>query len=301
MSDPLTGVSVFVQAVESGSFAMAATRLGLSRSAVGKTIARLEQRLGVQLFHRTTRSMSLTDDGQALYEHAARALEALRSAEAMLETGRREVAGRLRVSMPVLFGRRCVAPILSRLTRLHPGLELDLHFSDRPVDLTGDGFDLAIRNEPFAEISGLLTRRLARQRMTVCAAPAYLEAHGTPRTIADLGDHATIAYGRGERIRSWLFPRDADAPEEFIPLGRMRFDDLEAIADAATAGFGLAWLPCWLVRDRVASGELVRLLPDRPGLEFQINAVWPGPARLPLRVRVAIDVLAAELPATTAK
>lgn len=127
----LAGLPVFIEAVEAQGFSAAAARLNLSRSAVGKSVARLEDRLGVRLFHRTTRSQSLTEDGQAFYEHCLRALAEIRAGEAMLESGRLEVAGRLRVSMPVLFGRRCVAPILAGLAGKHPKLELDLSFSDR--------------------------------------------------------------------------------------------------------------------------------------------------------------------------
>lgn len=135
MSDRLSGISVLVSVVEAGSFALAANRLHLSRSAVGKTIARLEQRLGVRLFHRTTRSLNLTDDGALFYERCLRALEEIRVAENLLESGKRQVSGRLRVSMPVLIGRLCIAPVLTALAREHPGLELDLSFSDRVVDV----------------------------------------------------------------------------------------------------------------------------------------------------------------------
>jgi len=296
MGDQLTGVSVFVEAVEAGGFSAAAARLNLSRSAVGKTVARLEDRLGVRLFHRTTRSQSLTEDGQAFYERCLRALEELRAGEAMLETGRREATGRLRVTMPVLFGRRCAAPILIRLAERHPGLELQLNFSDRITDLIEEGFDLAIRNGPLANGAGLMTRRISNQRMTVCAAPAYLAAKGTPRTIDDLKSHEAVLYGRSDHLRSWLFPVGQGPAVAVMPRSRLRLDDLGAIADAVAAGFGLAWLPCWLIRDRVRSGELVRVLDDRPGLIFECHAVWPQAPHLPLRVRLAIDALAAELP-----
>ncbi len=135
MSEALNGISVFVTAAEAGGFSAAAAKLHLSRSAVGKTIARMETRLGVRLFHRTTRSQSLTEDGQAYFEHCLRALEALRAGDQMLESGRKEASGRLRVSAPVLFGRYCVAPVLTALARQHPKLELDLNFTDQVVDL----------------------------------------------------------------------------------------------------------------------------------------------------------------------
>ncbi|MDQ0473145.1 LysR family transcriptional regulator [Labrys wisconsinensis] len=296
MVDHLSGLAIFVETVQAGGFSAAAVRLNLSRSAVGKTVARLERRLGARLFHRTTRSQALTEDGQAFYERCLRALAEIRSGEAMLESGKREVVGRLRVSMPVLFGRRCVAPILTGLARLHPGLELDLNFSDRLVDLMEDGFDLAIRNGGTGDGVGLMTRRIGSQRMTVCAAPAYLAEHGTPRGIADLGRHEAVVYGRPGLVKSWLFPADGAPPVAFQPRSRLRFDDLDAIADAAAAGAGLAWLPCWLIREHVRAGSLVRVLADHPGLVFDIHAVWPQTPHLPLRVRLAIDRLAEALP-----
>ena len=296
MNDTLNGVAEFVEAVEAGGFSAAAARMNLSRSAIGKTIARLERRLDVRLFYRTTRTQSLTEEGQAFYERCRRALDEIQWGEAMLESGKREVAGRLRVSMPVLFGRRCVAPLLMELARLHPHLELDLAFSDRIVDLIDDGFDLAIRNGPLKDSAGLTVRTLAHQAMTVCAAPAYLEARGTPQTVADLADHDCITYMRAGDIRTWMFPQESGAPIEFRPETRLRFDDLEVIADYAAAGMGLAWLPCWLVRDQVLSGALVKLLPDRPRLTFDAHAVWPQTPHLPLKMRVAVDLLAARLP-----
>lgn len=296
MTDRLAGISVFVEAVEAGGFSAAAARLNLSRSAVGKTIARLEQRLGVRLFHRTTRSQSLTNDGQAFYERCLKALEEVQAAETMLESGRKEIAGRLRVSMPVLFGRRCVAPILLDLAREHSGLELDLSFNDRMIDLVEDGFDLGVRNGALVDSAALIVRRVAYQQMTVCAAPSYLERFGVPRGPEDFSAHHAVVYGRGERIRTWLFPQDAGQPLEATPPARLRFDDLEVIADAVADGFGLGWLPCWLIRERVQAGTLVRLCEHHQGMIYPVSAVWPHNPHLPLRVRLTIDALAARLP-----
>jgi DNA-binding transcriptional LysR family regulator len=296
MSERLSGVEAFVEAVEAGGFAPAAVRLGLSRSAVGKTIARLEARLGVRLFHRTTRSQSLTDDGQMFYERCVRALAELEAAEAALESGRAEPAGRLRVTAPVIFGRHCVAPILLDLLRRHPALELDLSFSDRPADLVEDGYDLAIRNGALPDNAGLMGRRVSGQRMTVCAAPAYLDAQGRPKALDDIAGHRAVVYGRGDRARRWLFPTPGGPDREVAPANRVRFDDLEAITDAAVAGLGLAWLPCWLVREHVAAGRLEQVLTDQPGLVFDTHLLWPRGPHLPLRVRAAIDALAAGLP-----
>jgi DNA-binding transcriptional LysR family regulator len=296
MSDGLAGVSVFVATVEAGNFANAAARLHRSRSAVGKTIARLERRLGARLFYRTTRSQSLTEEGQAFYERCSRALAEIQAGEATLESGRQEAIGRLRVSAPVLFGRRCVAPILMDLARRHPKLELELSFSDRRVDLVDEGFDLAVRNGALDDGANLTARRIALQRMAICASPAYLAAHGTPRVVADVGKFDGVVYGRSGWKRWWPIPRPDGGVEEASPRTRLCLDDLEAIADAAAAGFGLAWLPCWLIRDRVRAGALVLVLPDAPRLELESYVVWPQSPRLPMRVRLAIDALAAELP-----
>ncbi len=296
MSERLSGVAAFVEAVEAGGFAPAAARLGLTRSAVGKTIARLEGRLGVRLFHRTTRSQSLTEDGQMFYERCVRALAELEAAEAALESGRAEPAGRLRVTAPVIFGRHCVSPVLLDLVRRHPALELDLSFSDRPADLIEDGFDLAVRNGALPDQAGLIGRRVAGQRMTVCASPAYLDRRGRPQRLEDIAGHQAILYGRGDRSRRWLFPAPDGPHREVTPANRIRFDDLQAIADAAVAGLGLAWLPCWLVREPVAQGQLERVLTDLPGMVFDTHLIWPQAPHLPLRVRAAIDALAAELP-----
>ena len=294
--DLLADLPVFVAAAEAGSFAAAAGRLNLTRSAVARTVARLEARLGVQLFHRTTRALALTDAGQTLFEHSRRAIAEMHSAAAMLESGRRAIAGRLRVSMPVLFGRLCVAPVLIQLAETHPKLELDLNFSDRLVDVMEDSFDLVVRNGALQDWPGLMARRIAHQPMRICAAPDYLDEAGIPNALNDLAHHRAIVYGRSGRVRAWLFPQPDEPSLEITPPSRMRFDDVEAVRDAALDGHGLAWLPGWLIRDDVASGRLVTVLPDMPAHVFESHALWPRSPRLPLRVRLAIDALAASLP-----
>lgn len=298
MADPLNGVTVFVEAAEAGGFSAAAERLHLSRSAVGKTIARLEERLRTRLFHRTTRSQSLTAEGQLYYEHCKRALEQLRAGRALLESGRKTLSGRLRVSVPVIFGRYCVAPLLTGLAERHPELELELSFSDRNVELIEDGFDLAVRSGGL-EGEGLVCRRIAEHRMCLCAAPTYLQRNGAPGTPAEITAHDAIIYTNAGRRRSWLFPRENGRNEEITPAARLRFDDLEAIADAACAGMGLAWLPYWLIRKRLHSGALQQLLADGPDFSFPIHAIWPQTPQLPYRIRAAIDTLVESLPPLT--
>ena len=295
--DAFDGVTVFLAVVRSGGFARAADQLGLTRSAVGKAIARLETRLGTRLFHRSTRAHSLTDDGLIYQERCQRALAELQSAQAQMLSGRSSVAGRLRVSTSALFGRHCVAPILLALARQHPELELQLSFSDRPVDVLAEGFDLAIRNGALgAESEGLRARKLVQLRKRVCASPAYLAAQGTPRSVADLAAHQILHYRHADRVHAWQLP-DASGRIAELPLrSRLLIDDLEVIADAAVAGMGLAWLPEWLVRERLASGALVSVLDELPGAVMDCHALWPSGPHTPLRVRVAIDALVQQLP-----
>ena len=292
----LKDVSVFVEAVDAGGFSAAAKRLNLTRSAVAKTIARMETRLKVRLFHRTTRSQGMTEEGRYFYERCLRAIEEIRAGEAELESGRRDVRGKLRVTMPVIFGRQCVAPLLIGLLDHHPGLELDLSFSDRVADLRADGFDLAVRNGRLKDDADTVVRRVAFQRLTVCASPAYIEMHGEPQRLEDLPNHEGIIYGKRESHDTWVFPSPDDPWRVVLPRSRLRLDDLESIRDAACRGLGLAWLPCWMIRNDVAAGRLRQVLKAVPSVTFETHAVWPrSPVMLP-RVRLAIDTLAVGLP-----
>lgn len=297
MTDTLKDIPVFVAAVEAGSFAQAAIRLHLSRSAVGKSIARLEERLEVRLFQRTTRSQSLTDSGALFYEHCLRALEEIRGAESLLETGKQQVRGRLRVAMPMLFGRQCIAPLLIELAQEHPGLELEMSFSDRVVDLIEEGFDMAVRNGALADSTVLAARRLGEHRMVLCAAPDYLMNHGQPHTIADLHQHSAINYLRAGRVLPWQLADNEGTPHTIVPRSSLNMDDLQAICDAALAGHGIAWLPCWMVRQDLQNGKLVPLFKQAADVRFHVHAVWQQTAHLPLRVRIAIDRLVSRLPA----
>lgn len=295
MADDFADVEIFVMVVEAGGFSAAARIVNLSRSAVGKAISRLELRLGSRLFHRTTRSQNLTEDGKLYYEHCHRAIDELKTAKALLESGRRSARGRLRVTMPVLFGRLCIAPVLTHLASAHPDLELDLNFTDRPVDLIEDGFDLAIRNGAIGTGAGLMVRRIAHEETSVFAAPTYLSLKGVPATPADLKDHHAVTYSRAGREQRWMLPVPDASIDEIVPRTRMRFDDLDAIADATAAGLGLAWLPSWLIRKRISSGALVRVFPEISPYVTDVHAIWPETPYLPMRTRVAIDALADEV------
>jgi DNA-binding transcriptional LysR family regulator len=299
MTDSLTLASIFLTCADSGGFSAAARRLGMSRSAVGKSIARLEAGLGVRLIHRTTRAQQLTDDGHIYYERAARAVSELEAARAILESGSREPAGLLRVTAPVVFGRHCVAPLLLRLAAQHQRLKITISLTDRPVRLIEEGYDLAVRVGQAPISSVLKGRRIGRQQMTICAAPSYLERRGIPNHRADLAGHELLGYGRDQSVDCFWTPDRSDPSGQVDARARIHVDDMESLADAATQGLGLASLPCWLVRDRIKAGALVRVLPDLPKQSYDIYALWPQAPFMPIRLRAAIDVLAAEVPSAS--
>lgn len=293
--DRVEGIAVFVAAAEAGSFARAAENLALSRSAVGKTVARLEERLGVRLFHRTTRTQSLTEEGEIYFERCFKALSELRAAEALLDSARHEVNGRLRVTMPLLFGRYCIAPVLLDLAKEHIGLELDLHFSDHTVDIIDQGFDLAIRNHKPGSGTALESVKLVTQRKIICATPSYLELHGSPVTPADLQKHNSLVFFYKGSLYPWTFV-NKDGSQFVAPLNyRMQFNSYDVIADVVTSGVGIACLPDWLARKQINNGELVQILTDYPLTEFETYAVWPSAKFQPLKLRVAIAALLEKL------
>lgn len=294
--DRLTSMAVFVRAVDLGSFAAAADALEMSGPMVGKHVRFLEERLGVRLLNRTTRRQSLTEAGQAYYERCRTVLSEAEAADAVAADELSEPRGKLRVTMPALLGRHCIAPLLVKLARKYPRLELDLSFGDPIADIVEAGYDLAIRTGDLDDQSGLIARRIASQRMVVCAARSHLRTSGKPKSLDDLAAHQAIIYRRSGRVRPWLFPQDGQPPRAIMPSGKLRLDDMEAIADAAAQGMGLAWLPYWLVRERLKSGALVGLFADQPEYLYDCHALWPRSPRLPPKVRAAVDTLAAGLP-----
>lgn len=300
------GIEAFVTAVEAGNFSAAAVRLQLTRSAVAKSVARLEARLGTRLFQRSTRSQSLTEDGQAYYERCRRALAELDAADAAVEAGRTVPRGRLRVTAPVLLGRELVAPVLLELAAQHPELTLDLDFSDSVANLVDERFDLAVRSGPLPDSSVLASRSLGWQWMGVYASPAYLAGHPAPASldamIASTGLHRFVGFARDTGPHPWHFHaadgavRIFDAPARVV----VSCNSLETNKLAALAGMGLARLPAWLVADAVAAGSLVRVFDEAEPYGYALQAVWPQARALPLKTRAAIDLLARRLPARLA-
>lgn len=290
--DPFRGTAVFMQVVAAGSFTLAAERLDMTKSGVAKSISRLEAVLGVRLFNRTTRRLSLTDEGRAYSEGCLRALAELETAQAQVATRQQEPAGRLRVDLPVVFGRRWVLPVLLEIAERYPALELDVSLTDRRVDLVEDRIDLVIRIGPLQDSATLVAKPLGVQKAVLCAQPDYLATHGHPLTLEDLARHACITFGSGAQSRPWHFLDRYGRSQPLTVRGRLGFNHSEAILDAALAGQGIALLSDWLVADDLRAGRLEAVLPQVRTQGFPIHAVWPRNRQLSPKVRCVVDLLA---------
>ncbi|MET2830749.1 LysR family transcriptional regulator [Mesorhizobium shangrilense] len=287
----LQGILAFVQAVEAGSFTGAGKRLHVTKSAVGKSIAQLEQRLGVRLLNRTTRSLTPTSEGLSYYEACVRALAEIDTAQSLLASRRLVPSGRLRVDVPLAFGRRCVAPVLFDISRQYPDLTVEISFNDRRVDLIEEGIDLAIRMGDLDDSLSLAARRIYAQRSAICAAPAYLEEHGRPQSIEDLARHSVIGYGRDGVVRPWMMRHANGHLERFLPKARLVLGHGEPMLDAALAGCGIVFLPTWLAADSLKRGELETVLSNCLVEDIVVHAIWPVTRTLAPKVRVVVDAL----------
>jgi len=288
--DQLRALRVFVAVVEQGSFAAAAEHLGLSRTAASKHVQDLEARLGVALLNRTTRSVSLTQTGAGYFERARRILDEIEAADSEASLQTRTARGRLRVSVPVSFGFRHLAPRLKGFMDRYPDVHLDLVVSDRQVNLVEEGFDLAIRIGELAD-SSLIARRIATSRLILCAAPVYLQEHGRPAEPRDLSAHVCLGYPYWSGYQNWLFT-DGDGNAHKVPVkNQLWSNNGDLLLSAAVNGCGIVRQPDFIVHEALARGALIELLPDLAKPEIGIHAVYPPAAVIPLRLRVFIDYL----------
>ncbi|MEW9309717.1 LysR family transcriptional regulator [Labrys neptuniae] len=274
----------FVAVADAGGVSAAARRLGVSKSIVSRRLFRVEAELGVQLLSRTTRGAALTEAGTTFRDHAARASAEIDTArEAILPTG--ELRGGLRVAMPLTFGATHFAPVLAEMARLHPKLQIHTSYSDRVVDLIAEGFDCAIRGA-YLQDSNLIAKRVGPIHGKLVASPDYIEMHGSPETPGELVAHQALMQG----TEAWQF-MDGDKIVTVQPQGRFKADSAIALAAAAAAGLGIAWLPDCITYEYVASGALVPIMtryPVPPGAAYVVRPPGQYPTR---KVRVLTQML----------
>jgi len=293
MVESLSAIAAFVQAAELRSYSDAARHLGVSASAVGKSVCRLETRLGVRLLHRSTRSITLTAEGAVFLERCRRILCELESAELELSETRQAPQGRLRISLPLVG--MLVMPALTAFMHRYPAIELDVDFSDRLVDVINEGFDVVMRTGEPTD-SRLVSRPVGNYRLLLVAAPGYLASRGTPRSPADLQHHACLQhrFPSTGKLEPWPLTRDAGSPEWTLPVS-MVCNTSAALLDVAVAGLGIACLPDFLVQPALQRGDLVSVLDGHVEHQGTFRLLWASSKHLAPKLRVFIDFMGAKL------
>lgn len=289
MPDSFAEMVVFAKVVAAGSLSAAARELGLSPAVVSRRLAALEQRLGVRLINRTTRSLHLTDEGATYFDACARLLAELEEAESAVSAGRVDPKGPLKVALPASFGHRHIAPLIPKFAERYPNVQLALTLSDRNVNLIEEGYDLAIRIADL-EDSSLAARKLAPNRRVVCASPEYLRRHGTPRHPPELVRHNCLSTAF---TATWEYRDPHGVPGSVRVSGRYACDNWEVLREWALAGLGIALKSTWDVRAQLEDGSLVPLFPGYTfDTDVAIYAVYPHRRFLPAKTRAFIEFLA---------
>jgi DNA-binding transcriptional LysR family regulator len=289
--DRLANMEAFVRVAETKSFSEAARRLRSSKSLVSRQVAALEGELGVRLFHRTTPSLSLTEEGRGYHAQVARILIEIEEANLSVSKSQAAPRGRLRVSAPMSFGILHIGPAIREFLARYPEVELDLSLNDRFVDVVDEGFDLVIRVGRLSD-SSLIARKLGQYRMMLCATPAYLEQHGTPRNPNDLKEHQCLCYSTNSLVPEWHFATKDGATWPVQINGPLHANNGDVLRAAALQGLGIVYLPSFLVGPDVQASTLASLLPEFVPTDTAIHAVYPHSRHLSPKVRAFIDFLA---------
>ncbi|MGY1918611.1 LysR substrate-binding domain-containing protein [Pseudomonas tolaasii] len=296
-SERLKGIDVFVCVAQLGSFTAAADKLNLTGSAISKSVARLEKRLGVQLFQRTTRKLALTDAGTAFLRTCTGVLADLEEAELSLKSESSEPRGRVRIDLPGAYGRAEVLPVLLRVAKAHPLLVPHITFSEGDTDPLKDDVDIVVRighADVWPQTLG--HRLLAQEWHLFCASPDYLARHGEPLTERDLEQHHCIAYGwRDGRVSPWRHADEKGATLRRSVTPQLVVGNGEGLVMAAEAGFGIVQLPLWLVRQQLAAGTLVQVLPQGAIQGAEIHVAWVKSREVLPKVQILVEALVAGL------
>jgi DNA-binding transcriptional LysR family regulator len=289
--ESFSAIGVFVRVADTRSLVNAAQQIGISASAVGKAIARLERHLGVRLFHRNTRSMTLTAEGHLFLKRSRRILHQIEAAESELSLSSTVPSGRLRISMPLVSDP--FLPALADFQALHPRIDLELDFTDRKVDLIEEGVDVVVRGGQ-TDDSGLHSRWLGRFRMVLVAAPSYLAIHGTPRSPDDLIEHTTIQFRFPSTGKLQAWP--GLAPDQRFRRAPIVCSTLEARRAFAVRGIGVTYLPDFAITDELAYGRLVPVLPDFSDGGGAFRLMWPATPLITPKLKAFIDYFPQHVP-----
>ncbi|MGE4243935.1 LysR family transcriptional regulator [Ramlibacter sp.] len=287
--DRFQEMRVFAAVVDAGSFVGAADKLSMSKAATSRIVSELESRLGVRLLQRTTRRLSLTAEGEVFVERCRELLGAVEEAEAEVSARRGEAVGRLKISAPVSFGVLRLAPLWGGFLAAHPNIELEIHLSDRFIDIVEEGFDVAVRIARM-ENSTLVGRRLSSTRLVLCASPTYLRKHGRPRHPSELADHTVLAYSLLVSGDTWTFEGPAGAVSARVHP-RMHTNSGDTCRAAALAHQGIVLQPEFLVADALKERRLVELMPEYRSHELGVYALYPSRKHVLPKVRLLIDYL----------
>jgi len=290
--DLLEGMRLFIRVAETRGFSVVAREIGSTQPTISRGVLALEEHLGVRLLNRSSRAVTLTDDGREFYGAALRALEAVAEAEASVGRRRGQAGGLLRLGSSVAFGRLHIAPRIAQFLDLHPDVEVELVMNDAFVDLVGEGLDLAIRIGEL-EDPALVAHRIGTTRRVTVASSEYLARRGTPATPVELREHECLVYTRLATGNRWYF-NGPQGPLAVAVRGRFRADNSEAVREAVIGGVGIAVVPVWMFTDEITSGRVRIILEAFEPRRLPIHAVYPSRRHLPAKVRAMIDFLAAE-------
>ncbi len=286
-------ITVFTAVADYGSFVAASDALNLSKAAVSRYVSDLERRLGARLIHRTTRKLSLTPEGEIFLMRCRTILESIQESEEEISTRGQTASGKLRVTAPVSFGIRHLAPLWNKFLEEYPKVNVELELSDRVINLVEDGFDLAIRIGQLSD-STLVSRQLASTRLVLCASPQYLQQRGTPSHPSELSGHETFSYSLLSTGHIWKF----DGPDESVNVRvspRMTSNNGDTGVEVCIRGGGIHLWPIFLVEDHLRTGSLVEVLPAFKASNFGIYAVYPSRKHVLPKVRVFVDFLLSQL------
>jgi len=279
------GISEFVYVAENESFTLASKKMAISTAQVSRQISALEKRLNIKLFYRTTRKVSLTEEGRIFYQHCRSVLDGLDAAERAITNLQSKPQGKIKLTAPVTYGEKQILPLVNNFLKQYSDVEVSAYLSNQRIDLVEDGYDLAIRLGNLSD-SSMMAKKLGERSNFVCASPLYLRKHGIPHSVSELNKHSCL-LGTSDY---WHF-RESDKEKSIRITGRLRYNSGYSLTDAALKGLGIVQLPDYYVKQHLQSGELVTLLDNYRAPDEGIWAIYPQNRHLSPKIRLLVDYL----------